>query len=142
MSEEDFAHHTAALATNKLQRDTTLVHEGDRAWEQVCVAGRGGRWGGCTDTSVCRLHRIMKARQGRAYLLCVQSGLELTSSCWLLISCGCGMAVNYPSLQHCCQLYPVGPLMWAVSLQLSVHRVGGSCVGGHPVLQAAPLLPT
>jgi len=42
MSEEDFAHHTAALATNKLQRDTTLVHEGDRAWEQVCVAGGGG----------------------------------------------------------------------------------------------------
>lgn len=35
MSADEFERHKAALASNKLQKDTTLGQEGDRLWEQV-----------------------------------------------------------------------------------------------------------
>ncbi|WIA17248.1 hypothetical protein OEZ85_014121 [Tetradesmus obliquus] len=35
MPQEEFGRHKAALASNKLQKDTALAQEADRAWEQV-----------------------------------------------------------------------------------------------------------
>jgi hypothetical protein len=53
MSAEEFSRHKSSLASNKLQSDTSLGQEGDRAWEQVrgggvfrVVVGWGGGGGG------------------------------------------------------------------------------------------------
>jgi hypothetical protein len=35
MPHEEFDRHKFALASNKLQKDTVLAQEADRAWEQV-----------------------------------------------------------------------------------------------------------
>jgi hypothetical protein len=35
MPQDEFDRHKAALASNKLQKDTALAQEADRAWEQV-----------------------------------------------------------------------------------------------------------
>jgi hypothetical protein len=35
MPQEEYDRHKAALASNKLQRDTALAQEADRLWEQV-----------------------------------------------------------------------------------------------------------
>jgi secreted Zn-dependent insulinase-like peptidase len=35
MPQEEFDRHKSALASNKLQKDTALAQEADRAWEQV-----------------------------------------------------------------------------------------------------------
>ena len=47
MSAEEFSRHKSSLASNKLQSDTSLGQEGDRAWEQVRGGGGcSGWWGG------------------------------------------------------------------------------------------------